>query len=59
MSGVLSFLMSCWIIFINIGYSSEFFAVWMKAWGLAWPAALVISFFTGPAMLKLAQKLAK
>lgn len=49
MSGVLSLLMSCWILYINLGYSSHFFALWMKAWGLAWPPALVISFLAGPA----------
>nr|WP_305413706.1 DUF2798 domain-containing protein [Oceanobacter sp. 3_MG-2023] len=59
MSGVLSFLMSGWIVFINLGYSSHFLSFWMKAWGLAWPAAMVISFIAGPAILKLAQKLAK
>ncbi|WP_369858091.1 DUF2798 domain-containing protein [Candidatus Thalassolituus haligoni] len=51
--------MSCWILYINLGYSSHFFALWMKAWGLAWPPALVISFLAGPSLLHLAQKLSK
>nr|WP_221794372.1 DUF2798 domain-containing protein [Oceanobacter mangrovi] len=59
MSGILSLLMTCWITYINLGYSSHFFGLWMKAWSLAWPPAFVIAFSTGPAILKLAQRLSR
>ncbi|MCD8523669.1 MAG: DUF2798 domain-containing protein [Saccharospirillaceae bacterium] len=52
MSFVLSVLMTCWITFINLGVTDEFFSRWLKAWLLAWPAAFVIAFVTGPTIQK-------
>lgn len=57
MSGILSLLMTCWITFINLGAVPGFFTLWMKAWSLAWPPALVIAFFSGPLVMKLSQRL--
>ncbi|QFT68559.1 MULTISPECIES: DUF2798 domain-containing protein [Stappiaceae] len=48
MSLGLSLLMSCWVTFLNLGWSDRFFWQWMNAFRLAWPAAAVIAFFLGP-----------
>ncbi|WP_286720147.1 DUF2798 domain-containing protein [Thalassolituus sp. UBA2009] len=48
MSFVLSVLMTCWITFLNLGFTDEFFLRWFNAWLLAWPAAALIAFFSGP-----------
>ncbi len=48
MSFVLSSLMSCWVTFINLGYSDQFLHNWGRAFVLAWPAAAVIAFVFGP-----------
>ncbi len=59
MSFVLTFFMSAWVTFINIGLVNDFFHYWMSAWLLAWPAAGIISFVSGPRVNKSAHQLAK
>ncbi|MCT7360616.1 MAG: hypothetical protein COB09_00940 [Thalassobium sp.] len=56
MSFVLSVLMTCWITFLNLGFTDEFFLRWFNAWVLAWPAAFVIAFVTGPTIQKLSMR---
>ncbi|MCH4812390.1 DUF2798 domain-containing protein [Halomonas neptunia] len=51
--------MSAWITFVNIGAHSNFFSLWMHAWFLAWPAAGIIAFISGPFIHKLAQRIAE
>ncbi len=58
MSFVLSFLMTAWVTFVNLGLPPDFVTFWMKSWVLAWPAAGVISFIFGPYLHQLATKLA-
>ncbi len=53
MSFGLSFLMSCWVTLINLGWSEAFFSQWMAAFQLAWPAAAVLAFFLGPIVQNL------
>ncbi|MBO1256328.1 DUF2798 domain-containing protein [Alteromonas sp. 5E99-2] len=48
MSLLLSFLMSGWVTFINLGLRPEFITAWGQAFMLAWPAAAIISFGFGP-----------
>ena len=48
MSFALSSLMSCWVTYINLGYTDLFFHNWLKAFLLAWPAAGIIAFTVGP-----------
>lgn len=57
MSLVLSFLMTAWVTWINMGFVEDYFSRWMTAWIVAWPAAGLISFFFGPSVQKLSQKL--
>jgi hypothetical protein len=58
MSCVLTFLMSAWVTFLNIGAVTGFVDHWLNAWVLAWPAAGVISFVFGPQIHHLAQRIA-
>ncbi|WP_428649945.1 DUF2798 domain-containing protein [Roseibium sp.] len=52
MSLGLSLLMSCWVTFLNLGWSDAFFGQWMAAFRLAWPPAAVIAFVLGPPVQK-------
>lgn len=58
MSLVLSFLMSGWVTFINLGASAGFIGAWSHAFLLAWPAAFVISLGLGGVIGRLANALA-
>lgn len=59
MSFGLSFFMSCWVTYLNLGWSSAFFAQWMTAFRLAWPAAAVTAFFLGPVVTRATHFLAR
>ncbi|AEF53125.1 DUF2798 domain-containing protein [Marinomonas posidonica] len=59
MSCVLSFLMSGWITYVNLGLHPDFVFFWMTAWRFAWPAAAVISFVFAPEIQRLSGWLAK
>lgn len=59
MSLVLTFFMSAWVTFINIGLRVNFIDYWFPAWLLAWPAAGVISFAFGPRINRLANRIAQ
>lgn len=48
MSLVLSFLMTAWVTWINLGFVDGFVWKWGTAFITAWPAAAVISFAFGP-----------
>lgn len=58
MSFVLTFFMSAWVTFINVGLIDGFINYWMSAWLLAWPAAGVISFASGPRVHSIAHQIA-
>ncbi len=58
MSLVLSFFMTFWVSWINLGFSPDFVLQWMRAFGLAWPAAAVVSFVMGPFIQAVTAKLA-
>ena len=55
MSLLLSFLMSGWVSFINLGLRPEFMTAWGQAFILAWPAAAIISFVFGPTVQTFSQ----
>ena len=59
MSFVLSIFMSLWVTWINLGWSDALFGQWMTAFRLAWPAAAVISFITGPTIQTLTPRIAR
>ncbi|MEH6479433.1 MULTISPECIES: DUF2798 domain-containing protein [Pseudoalteromonas] len=57
MSFVLTFFMSAWVTYINMGLINSFINYWMSAWFLAWPAAGVISFVSAPRIHRLAHEI--
>ena len=57
MSLQLSFLMTAWVTWINLGWTSEYYQQWLHAFILAWPAAALISLFSAPEIHKLATSL--
>lgn len=58
MSFILTFLMSAWVTFINVGMIDGFLNRWMTAWFLAWPTAGLISFACGPQVHRWSQQIA-
>ncbi|MBJ7536315.1 DUF2798 domain-containing protein [Marinomonas transparens] len=59
MSFVLTFFMSAWITFINVGHNAEFMSQWMTAWSAAWPVAAIIAFVSGPEIQKISRWLSE
>jgi len=57
MSFVLSFLMTLWVTWINLGLVDGFAGYWFQAFLLAWPTAALISFATAPSVQRLTQKI--
>lgn len=58
MSLLLSSMMSGWVSYLNLGLVTGFGSYWFNAFILAWPAAAMISFLTGPEIQKLAKHFA-
>lgn len=60
LSFLMSFLLSAWITYVNLGLTGTFIQSWMKAFANAWPAAFVVAFTFAPvirtAVLKLFNK---
>ncbi|HBF06943.1 MAG: hypothetical protein CMD81_15925 [Gammaproteobacteria bacterium] len=59
MSFVLTFFMSAWVTYINIGLIEGFREYWINAWLLAWPAAGLISFIAAPRIHRVSLSIAK
>lgn len=57
MSFILSLLMTCWVTWINLGWNKEFYAQWLHAFVLAWPAAAMVAFIFSPIIQKLTLKI--
>ena len=57
LSLAMSFFMSCWVTWINLGFGPQFAGQWMQAFALAWPAAAVIAFIAGPPVQHLTRRL--
>ncbi|WP_084659999.1 DUF2798 domain-containing protein [Vibrio sonorensis] len=56
MSFFLSFFMTLWVTFINLGFTPDFLQSWGRAFMLAWPAAAFVSFFTSPLAQRITTK---
>lgn len=59
MSFILSFLMTLWVTYLNLGLGANFVNSWLHAFVLAWPAAAIISFVASPLALRLTNLLLK
>ncbi len=57
MSWLMSFLMTGWVTWINVGLGGNFLARWGHAFLLAWPAAYVVVLVAAPSVQRLTQRL--
>jgi hypothetical protein len=48
MSGVMAFLMTALVTFLNLGLPANFMWLWMKAFAIAWPCAALAAFIAIP-----------
>ena len=54
---LMSFIMSGFITYINLGWSEEFLVLWFNAWGKSFLLAFPVSLFVIPLMKKLTDKI--
>lgn len=47
-SFLMSFLLSAWVTYLNLGLSDTFMQSWLTAFINAWPAAFVVAFSVAP-----------
>ena len=52
MTGIIVFLVSFLVTFLNVGFPANFIALWLKAFFTGWPIAAVVAFFAIPAARK-------
>ncbi len=57
MSVLLSFLMTMFITFINLGWSEAFFVNFLNAWKVALPAAFLAVLIIGQPVQKLTKRI--
>lgn len=48
MAGVMAFLMTALVTFLNLGFASDYLARWMQAFAVAWPCAALVAFIAIP-----------
>jgi hypothetical protein len=48
MAFFMALLMTAVVTFINLGFPSNFFIQWMKAFAVAWPLASLVAFVAVP-----------
>ena len=52
MTGIIVFLVSFLVTFLNVGFPANFVSLWLKAFFTGWPIAAVVAFFAIPAARK-------
>lgn len=48
MAGVMAFLMTALITWLNLGFPPNYLSLWIRAFAIAWPAASVAAFIAVP-----------
>ena len=56
-SFMMSFLLSAWVTFVNLGLSDTFMQSWLTAFINAWPAAFLVAFTVAPPIRAVVIKL--
>jgi hypothetical protein len=59
MAGVMAFLMTALVTWLNLGLPPNFLALWMKAFAVAWPAASVAAFIAIPLARKATARIVR
>lgn len=57
MSALMSFLMTGWVTWLNLGFGPDYAARWMRAFVAAWPAAFSIVMLCGPAVQRFSARI--
>jgi hypothetical protein len=57
MAGIMAFLMTAVITWINLGLPSNFLALWMRAFVVAWPLATLAAFVAIPLAQRLTRRI--
>lgn len=48
MTGIIVFLVSFLVTFLNVGFPAHFVSLWLKAFVTGWPIAALVAFFAIP-----------
>ena len=54
-TGIISFT----LISVNIGYTEDFFKIWLRSWGIAYCVVIPVILIIGPRIQKLVDKILK
>ena len=57
MTGIIVFLVSFLVTFLNVGFPANFLALWRKAFFTGWPMAAVVAFFAVPLARKATERI--
>lgn len=58
LAGVITLVMTAVMRLLWVGYSHDFFRIWMETWLTAWPIAFPVVYLAGPSLVKFAARLA-
>ena len=56
-TGIIVFIVSFLVTFLNIGFRADFVFLWLKAFFTAWPLAALVAYFAIPLARRLTQRL--
>lgn len=57
MAGIMAFLMTAIITWLNLGFPSDFLRRWVAAFVVAWPLAAVAAFIAIPVAQRLTKRI--
>ena len=57
MAGIMAFVMTGFVTWLNLGFREDFLFLWAKAYITAWPLASVAAFIAGPIAPKLTRRI--
>ncbi|HRP98752.1 MAG TPA: DUF2798 domain-containing protein [Rhodocyclaceae bacterium] len=57
MAGIMAFLMTAVVTWINLGLRSDFLALWGRAFVIAWPLAAIAAFIAIPMAQRLTRRI--
>jgi Protein of unknown function (DUF2798) len=57
MAGIMACLMTGFVTWLNLGFPENYFALWARAFVIAWPIATCAAFLAIPVSVKLTGKI--
>lgn len=55
MAGIMAFIMTAFITWLNLGWRPDFLKLWARAFAIAWPVASMAAFVASPIAPKITQ----